>query len=229
MTFLRWNRLPALGAGLLLLACGGDGGGGTGPCTPGPATQLAKNGGDAQSWYVNNPLPTPLSVIVRDANNCPVPSVGVDWSAQHHELCRYRDDGGQRRCDLAAGSSSWQRGLAIAGFHRHCRRATNVRRRGCEGQLLQPSNGRRTGGWHCYLDVRRCRRTHRDIHGRPRLWDAAGQRYLRSRDVHTCGNQELLLQSPWKHDRDDQGGALNKREQGAGACGPASQRCSFTR
>ena len=80
MTFLRWNRLPALGAGLLLLACGGDGGGGTGPCTPGPATQLAKNGGDAQSWYVNNPLPTPLSVIVRDANNCPVPSVGVDWS-----------------------------------------------------------------------------------------------------------------------------------------------------
>ena len=81
MTFLRWNRLLALGAGLLVLACGGsDGGGGTGPCTPGPATQLAKNGGDAQSWYVNNPLPTPLSVIVRDANNCPVPGVGIDWS-----------------------------------------------------------------------------------------------------------------------------------------------------
>src|ERR1041385_7504544 len=61
MTFLRWNRLPALGAGLMLLACGGG-------------------GGDGQSWYVNNPLPTPLSVIVRDANNCPVPAVGVDWS-----------------------------------------------------------------------------------------------------------------------------------------------------
>src|SRR5712691_224785 len=83
MTFLRWNRLPALGAGLLLLACGGGGGGGgTGPCTPGPATQLAKNGGDAQSWYVNNPLPTPLSVIVRDVNNCPVPGVVVNWAIQ---------------------------------------------------------------------------------------------------------------------------------------------------
>ena len=82
MTFLRWNRLPALGAGLLLLACGGDGGGGTGPCTPGPATQLAKIGGDGQSWYVNNPLPTPLSVIVRDANNCPVPGVVVNWVIQ---------------------------------------------------------------------------------------------------------------------------------------------------
>ncbi len=80
MTFLRWNRLPALGAGLLLLACGGDGGGGTGPCSPGPATQLAKNGGDAQSWYVNNPLPTPLTVIVRDANNCPVPGIVVNWA-----------------------------------------------------------------------------------------------------------------------------------------------------
>src|SRR5712691_4897106 len=159
MTFLRWNRLPALGAGLLLLACGGDGGGGTGPCTPGPATQLAKNGGDAQSWYVNNPLPTPLSVIVRDVNNCPVPGVVVNlaiqtgggWCeprAEYDQLERGHEHGGQRRCCLAAGRSSWQRGLAIAGFHRHCRRATNVRRRGCEGQLLQPSNGRHTGGWH---------------------------------------------------------------------------------
>src|SRR5205807_10644339 len=80
MTFLRWNRVPALGVGLVLLAGGGGDGGGTGPCSPGAATQLAKNGGDAQSWYVNNPLPTPLSVIVRDANNCPVPGVGIDWS-----------------------------------------------------------------------------------------------------------------------------------------------------
>ena len=80
MRDVRWDRLPALGVVALLLACGGDGGRGTGPCTPGAATQLAKNGGDAQSWYVNNPLPTPLSVIVRDANNCPVPGVGIDWS-----------------------------------------------------------------------------------------------------------------------------------------------------
>src|SRR5205807_8910526 len=72
-----------------------------------------------------------------------------------------------------------------------------------------------TGGWHRYLDVRRCRRTHRDVHGRPRLWDAPGQWYLRSRDVHTCGNQELLLQGPRRYDRDDRGGALNKRERGA--------------
>src|SRR5690349_23563444 len=79
MRDVRCNRLPALGVVGLLLGCGG-GGGGMGPCTPGPATQLAKNGGDAQSWYVNNPLPTPLSVMVRDANNCPVPGVGVDWS-----------------------------------------------------------------------------------------------------------------------------------------------------
>src|SRR3989454_7267516 len=82
MRDVRWDRLPALGVVGLLLACGGDGGGGTGPCTPGPATQLAKNGGDAQSWYVNNPLPTPLSVIVRDANNCPLPRVVVKWAIQ---------------------------------------------------------------------------------------------------------------------------------------------------
>ena len=82
MTLLRWNRLPALGVGLLLLACGGGGGGGTGPCTPGLATQLTKTGGDAQAWYVNNPLPTALSVTVRDANNCPVPGVAVDWTIQ---------------------------------------------------------------------------------------------------------------------------------------------------
>ena len=82
MTLLRWNRLPALGVGSLLLACGGGGGGGTGPCTPGLATQLTKTGGDAQAWYVNNPLPAALSVTARDANNCPVPGVAVDWTIQ---------------------------------------------------------------------------------------------------------------------------------------------------
>jgi len=80
MTFLRWGGLPALGAGLLVLACGGDGGGGTGPCTPGAATQLVKTGGDAQSWYFNNPLPAALSVTARDANNCAVPGVVVNWA-----------------------------------------------------------------------------------------------------------------------------------------------------
>ena len=83
MRDVRWDRLPALGVVGLLLACGGSGGGGgTGPCTPGAATQLAKNGGDGQSWYVNNPLPTPLSVIVRDANNCPVPGIVINWVIQ---------------------------------------------------------------------------------------------------------------------------------------------------
>ena len=81
MIFLRWRRLPALGVGLWVLACGGDGGGGTGPCTPGVATQLVKSG-DGQTWYVNNPLPAPLSVTARDVNACPVPGVVVDWTIQ---------------------------------------------------------------------------------------------------------------------------------------------------
>ena len=80
MTFLRRGGLPMLGAGLLVLACGGDGGGGRGPCTPGAATQLVKTGGDAQSWYFNNPLPAALSVTARDANNCAVPGVVVNWA-----------------------------------------------------------------------------------------------------------------------------------------------------
>jgi plastocyanin len=81
MTCLRWNRLPALGVGLLLLACGGGGGSsGTAPCTPGAATQLLKNGGDAQAWYFNNPLPVALSVKALDANNCAVPGVVVNWA-----------------------------------------------------------------------------------------------------------------------------------------------------
>src|SRR5436190_23038613 len=80
MTFLRRGGLPMLGAGLLVLACGGDGGGGTGPCTPGAATQLVKNGGDAQPWYFNNPLPAALSVKALDASNCAVPGVVVNWA-----------------------------------------------------------------------------------------------------------------------------------------------------
>src|SRR3989442_5752970 len=81
MTVLRWGGLPALGAGLLVLACGGSGGGGgMGPCTPGAATQLVKTSGDPGPWYFNNPLPAALSVTARDASACPVPGVAVNWT-----------------------------------------------------------------------------------------------------------------------------------------------------
>src|SRR5256885_17183145 len=81
MSDVRWDRLPALGVVGLLLACGGGGGGGgTGPCTPGPATQLVKTSGDPPSWYFDNPLPSALNVTVRDANNCAVPGVVVNWA-----------------------------------------------------------------------------------------------------------------------------------------------------
>jgi plastocyanin len=80
MRLARWDRPLALGFGVLALACGGDGGGGTGPCTPGAATQLVKTSGDPAAWYFNNPLPSPLSVTARDANNCPVPGVVVNWA-----------------------------------------------------------------------------------------------------------------------------------------------------
>ena len=81
MILSRWHRLPALGVGLLGLACGGGGGGGgMGPCMPGAATQLVKSGGDAQSWYFNNPLPASLSVTAHDASGCPVPGVVVNWA-----------------------------------------------------------------------------------------------------------------------------------------------------
>src|SRR5947208_3857836 len=76
----RWEPRLTLAVGVLALACGGDGGGGTGPCTPGTATQLVKTSGDPARWYLNNPLPTPLSVTARDASNCPVPGVVVNWA-----------------------------------------------------------------------------------------------------------------------------------------------------
>src|SRR6266568_3789327 len=79
MRDMRWDRLPALGVGLLL-ACGGDGGGGMGPCTPGAATQLVKTSGNPPAWYFNNPLPSALNVTARDANNCAVPGVVVNWA-----------------------------------------------------------------------------------------------------------------------------------------------------
>src|SRR5438105_14199098 len=76
----RRGRWLAVGTALLGFACGGGSGGGTGPCTPGAATQLVKNGADPAPWYFNNPLPAALSVTARDANNCPVPGVAVTWA-----------------------------------------------------------------------------------------------------------------------------------------------------
>src|SRR2546428_13617418 len=75
MTFLRWNRLPALGAGLLLLACGGDGGGGPGPRTPRPATQLAKNGGAPPAPDPPQPPPPPPTRHRAEPTNPPRPRV----------------------------------------------------------------------------------------------------------------------------------------------------------
>jgi len=39
-----------------------------------------KSGGDGQSWYFNNRLPTPLSVTAVDASSRPVPGVVVSWA-----------------------------------------------------------------------------------------------------------------------------------------------------
>jgi plastocyanin len=53
--------------------------GGTAP--PGPPAYLVKHGGDAQSWYFNNPLPVQLSVQALDAyNRRGVPGVVVNWA-----------------------------------------------------------------------------------------------------------------------------------------------------
>jgi plastocyanin len=79
MTVWRWDRVCLVGVGVLL-ACGGGDGGGTGPCTPGVATQFVKSGGDQQDWFFNNALPAPYSATARDANNCVVPGVVVNWA-----------------------------------------------------------------------------------------------------------------------------------------------------
>src|SRR2546430_12819556 len=92
MWLARWEPRLTLAVGVLALACGGDGGGGTGPCTPGTATQLVKTSGDPARWYLNNPLPTPLSVTARDASNCPVPGeIGraqSELQSQSNLVCR---------------------------------------------------------------------------------------------------------------------------------------------
>src|SRR5947199_10754624 len=78
MRFARLNRLAAFAAVLGAVECGGGGGGG-GTQPPGPPTDLLKSGGDAQNWYFNNPLPTPLSVTAVDVSGQPVPGVVVTW------------------------------------------------------------------------------------------------------------------------------------------------------
>ena len=69
----------ALGVVLLLAACGGGGSnGGTNP--PGPPVDLQITAGDAQNWYYDNPLPTPLSVKAVDVHGAGVPGVTVTWA-----------------------------------------------------------------------------------------------------------------------------------------------------
>src|SRR5256884_8938228 len=60
MRLERRGRRLALGTALLGFACGGKGGGGTGPCTPGAATQLVKNGGGRPPLEVHKPPSPPL-------------------------------------------------------------------------------------------------------------------------------------------------------------------------
>ncbi len=69
------TQTMALLVGVAALACGGDS---TQP--PGPPSDLVKSGGDGQSWYFHNPLPTPLSVTAVDLDGRAVPGVVVTWS-----------------------------------------------------------------------------------------------------------------------------------------------------
>ncbi len=51
----------------------------TATATAGAPTQIAKNGGDGQTGPISTALPTPHSVIVRDAHGNPVAGVAVNW------------------------------------------------------------------------------------------------------------------------------------------------------
>jgi len=75
MTRRRLARWAALMGTLCLSACNNNG---TQPARP--PTDVVPSGGDGQSWYFNNPLPTPLSVTVLDVSGRPVPGVVVTWS-----------------------------------------------------------------------------------------------------------------------------------------------------
>ena len=69
------QRVITLLAGVAAWACNGD------TTQPRPPSDLLKTGGDAQSWYFNNPLPVPLSVIAVDPGGQPVAGVVVTWAA----------------------------------------------------------------------------------------------------------------------------------------------------
>jgi plastocyanin len=56
----------------------GCNGGGTQPS--GPPADLVVSGGDRQSWFFNNPLPTVLSVTALDIDGRAVPGVVVTWA-----------------------------------------------------------------------------------------------------------------------------------------------------
>ena len=68
------QRVITLLAGVAAWACNGD------TTQPRPPFDLLKSGGDAQTWYFNNPLPTPLSVTAVDVSGQPVPGVVVTWA-----------------------------------------------------------------------------------------------------------------------------------------------------
>ena len=68
------QRVITLLAGVAAWACNGD------TTQPRPPFDLLKSGGDAQIWYFNNPLPTPLSVTAIDVSGRPVPGVVVTWA-----------------------------------------------------------------------------------------------------------------------------------------------------
>lgn len=73
----RWQW--ALGGVLVgVLEASACNGGGTQP--PGPPADVVVSGGNGQSGYFNNPLPTPLSVTVLDLSGRPVPGVVVSWT-----------------------------------------------------------------------------------------------------------------------------------------------------
>ena len=61
---------------LLSVQCGGEK---TGP--PPTPSVIEKAGGDGQVAPVNDPLPVPLVVVVRDAAGDPVEGVSVQWDA----------------------------------------------------------------------------------------------------------------------------------------------------
>ncbi|MGH7699600.1 MAG: plastocyanin/azurin family copper-binding protein [Gemmatimonadales bacterium] len=78
----RWHGFRLLAVACLAPGCGGGGGGGGGGGTepPGPPAQLAKTGGDNQTWYFNNALPSAYAVTLRDASGRAVPGVAVTWA-----------------------------------------------------------------------------------------------------------------------------------------------------